>query len=123
MQTAEKQNDNGHGFMSRFFRKQSNAIKEPETITNQNQKETPNGKEPVYHEYIRKFSAFSFFDNDKDQTKDNPITSKPKLNGLSEQQTIDETPPNDIKFASDIVLHPQRNMFSDADWKCLEFKD
>merc|ERR1712173_503862 len=69
MQTAEteqeKQNENGYGFMNKFFKKQP-------------QKE--NEKEPVYTEYIRKFSAFSFFDNDKD----NPTTAtiRPKLNGL-----------------------------------------
>ena len=88
----------------------------------------------LYSDYISRFS--SFFSGDKEE-KDNgnnngnklSVTFDDKDDGNPNRKSTSPRSPKifndsdeDGQFESDVVLHPQRNMFSD-DWTCIDFTE
>eukprot|EP01084_Bolivina_argentea_P145621 255198_1 len=72
--------------------------KEESTMNRWFKTKTVMRKDSVYSEYFRKLS--SFFVEEKDSQSNKPLSVE-----------------------SDVVLHPQHNMFDETDWKCLEYDE
>lgn len=117
LKSAQSTSQNDNGFASSFFRKSKSVSSlSPE-------KSSGNTQPTVYSEYINKLSSFISGDGTNDDSEkmngDSPMKSK----SFSSLFQFNGNPNVADHRPSDVMLHPQRNMFSDYDWMCLEHKD